>query len=361
MRLLQVSAAVSLALCATAATASGTFIELPMSDLQVTKLTGNGEYAVGSKFSDGAVRWTASTGALDTVSSLYIGLGVNNAGTLSGSVAIDGGASLGGTDIGAYAAVGGEAVQLTDMLQSDSTAYDIADDGTVVGLSFGHEFVGPAIAFVWTPAEGMVALPAPRPDTYSRANVISADGHVIAGWNDQDDGFRSAVIWRDRVGLDVVDKDGLAVGEADGISANGQYVVGCFYTDAGGNMGAWRWDAKNGVVMIPGMTFAFGVSADGNTVVGNTDFFDFPPRAAMIWRNGIGTMPLADYLAEQNIEIPDGWDLGGGLGGISADGRTLAGWGVGPLASPNFGSQSYVIRIDAPDPIFTDGFDGEPR
>ena len=45
--------------------------------------------------------------------------------------------------------------------------------------------------------------------------------------------------------------------------------------------------------------------------------------------------------------MPDGWDLSGGLTGISADGRTLVGWGSGPL-----GTQSYVIRIDPPDAIF---------
>jgi hypothetical protein len=104
--------------------------------------------------------------------------------------------------------------------------------------------------------------------------------------------------------------------------------------------------------MIPGMTFAFGVSADGNTVVGNTGFFDNPPRAAMIWRQGIGTMLLADYLAEQGIAVPTGWDLSGGLGAISGDAKTLGGWGSGPTAT-----QSYIIRIGSDDTIFADGFD----
>jgi len=160
------------------------------------------------------------------------------------------------------------------------------------------------------------------------------------------------VIWHDRVPMDVVDGDGLAVGEADGVSADGTFVVGAFYTDIDGNSGCWRWSEETGVELIPTMTFAFGISADGNTIVGNTGFFDDPPRAAVIWRKDVGSMMLADYLAEQNIAVPDGWDLSGGLTGISADGRTIVGWGTGPL-----GAQSYVIRIDPPDAVFADGFD----
>jgi hypothetical protein len=62
---------------------------------------------------------------------------------------------------------------------------------------------------------------------------------------------------------------------------------------------------------------------------------------------------LVDFLAEQNITLPDGWDLSGGLTGISADGYTLVGWGSGPN-----GQSSYVVRLDRPDAVFADGFDG---
>ena len=42
---------------------------------------------------------------------------------------------------------------------------------------------------------------------------------------------------------DVVDRDGLAVGEADGISVDGTFVVGSSYTDIDGNSGSWRWNS----------------------------------------------------------------------------------------------------------------------
>ena len=172
----------------------------------------------------------------------------------------------------------------------------------------------------------MTALPVNRPANYSRANVISADGSVIAGWNDQDDGSRTAVIWQGRVPFDVVDSGGIQVGEADGISSNGMYVVGTSYTDSQGNTGSWVWSAASGVQLVPNMGFAFGVTNDGNIVVGSNGFFDNPPRAALIWQRGIGTMALVDYLTQQGITIPTGWDpgLAGGFGGISADGSLMA-------------------------------------
>ena len=353
MRAHPLHAALSLILASGFAHASGTFTLIETAGLALGKVSANGEYAVGTTFGGQGFRYTASTATEEILPDLDTALGVNNAGAISGAVPENGGVNNGGRDLGAFQPVGADPVQLTSPLQTNANGYDIADDGTVVGLSFGDNFVGPAVAFVWTDAEGMTALPVNRPDNYSRANVISADGHVIAGWNDQDDGFRTAVVWTDRVPVDVVDRDGLAVGEADGISVDGRFVVGSSYTDINGNAGSWRWNShSNTMTMIPLMTFAFGVSADGSTIVGNTGFFDDPPRAAVVWRKSVGSMMLADYLAEEGIVVPDGWDLSGGLTGISADGRTIVGWGSGPL-----GTQSYVIRIDAPDAIFAGGFD----
>jgi hypothetical protein len=350
MRALLVSAAVSLALSGFAH-ASGVFVPIETPFVQLTKISPDGRYAVGTTFDGQAFRWTAATGNEELLPELPVALGINNEGTIAGAVieTFDDGEH----QLGALSPLGESPMQLTAPLDDASNAYDVSDDGTAVGLSFFHDFSGRAIAFVWTAEEGMSALPVHRTGTYSRANVISSDGRTIAGWNDQEDGFRTAVIWHDRVPLDVVDRDGLAVGEADGISIDGRYVVGSSYIDIDGNSGAWQRDGRTGaLVMIPLMTFAFGVTRDGGTVVGNTGFFDDPPRAAVIWRKPVGSMLLEDFLAEQDITVPAGWDLAGGLTGISADGRTIVGWGSGPN-----GQTSYVIRLDKPDAVFANGFD----
>jgi hypothetical protein len=101
------------------------------------------------------------------------------------------------------------------------------------------------------------------------------------------------------------------------------------------------------------MGFAFGVSDDGKTVVGSNGFFDFPARAAMIWHEGGGTVPLTEWLATQGVSIPEDWDpdLAGGFGGISGDASLMGGWTFGAS-----GTQSYLVRI-AGDDLFADGFD----
>jgi hypothetical protein len=48
----------------------------------------------------------------------------------------------------------------------------------------------------------MSRLPVTRPDTFARANGISRNGSTVFGWNDQQDGYRSGVIWLGGWGLD---------------------------------------------------------------------------------------------------------------------------------------------------------------
>ena len=92
---------------------------------------------------------------------------------------------------------------------------------------------------------------------------------MIAGWNDQDDGYRSAVTCQERLPTDVVDAP---VGEADGISSKGRPAEATSIpTPAATYRGS---SAKAGVQRVPGMSFAFGVTNDSKTVVGS--FFDNP-------------------------------------------------------------------------------------
>ena len=358
MRISLLAAAVSLVLCG-AVHAEGTFTTLQTPNLVLTKISGNGEYAVGVIPNTAGARWTASTGAEEILPGLIDALGINNAGTVTGAVPENGGSNEGGRDLGAFAVVGSAPELLSNPLDTNSAGYDISDGGTVVGLSFQDSFGG-ARAFIWNATDGMSALAVLRPEEMSRANAISADGRVIAGWNDGQYG-RSNMIWIDRVPMAVAEPDGWQVGEATGVSSNGQFVVGGDHVNTNGDFGSWRWSQVAGLTFIPDMGYAFGVSNDGKTVIGNADFFAFPARAAKIWREGIGTISLVAYLAEQGIALPDGWDpnLAGGFGGISADASAMSGFAYGPSGE----LQSFVIRIDnsASDMIFEDGFEAAPN
>ncbi len=354
MRIPLLAAAISFVLCG-AVHAESSFTTVPTPNMMLTKISGNGEYAVGSIPYTAGVRWTASSGEVEVLPELIDALGINNFGTISGAVPEDGGSFEGGRDLGATAKVGMAPELLTSALDTNSSGYDISEDGTVVGLSFDDSF-GVARAFVWTAADGMSALPIPRTDEYSRANVISADGRVIAGWNDGEYG-RSNIIWIDRVPFAVAEPDGFEVGEATAVSPNGQFVVGGDHMSEDGEFGSWRWSEGAGLTFIPGMGYAFGVSNDGKTVIGNVGFFDVPARGSMIWREGIGTISLPAFLVEQGIEVPAGWDpdLAGGFGGISADGTVMSGYAYGPSEE----LQSYIIRIEgvSDDVIFANGFE----
>lgn len=345
MRISLLVATVSFALCG-AAHAAGTFTLLQTSGVQLGKISSNGKYAAGLLDGNGALRWTTSTASEEVIDGMNFTNGVNNLGSISGSTAIDGGSDNGGADMGAYSALGMGPTNLSGQLNANAQGWDIADNGTVVGGSYDNLFES-FNAFVWTAGGGMILLPVQRPTYFSRADSISADGTIISGYNDTDLD-RNAVIWKNRVEIELTDADGYILdGTNSAVSSNGKFVIGSNYTDAHGISGAWRYNVETGVVdVLEGLPNGFGISDDGKTAVGNNDFFTTPPRAAVIWHEGKGPAELlTDYLAAQGVAVPEELpaDLVGGFAGISGDGSTMTGW-----TSNDNGNVSYVIHIPRP-------------
>ncbi|HQX25200.1 MAG TPA: hypothetical protein PLE37_09500, partial [Pseudomonadota bacterium] len=76
---------------------------------------------------------------------------------------------------------------------------------------------------------------------------------------------------------------------------------------------------------------------------------------ARIWRHGVGTVDLAQYLVDNAVTgVPEGFLLVGGFSALSADGKRMAGWGY----DSTFAVQSFVIDV-VEERILADGF--EPR
>jgi hypothetical protein len=257
-----------------------------------------------------------------------------------------------------------------------SSAYGVSDDATAVGLAY--DSTGLPLAFRWNAADGMTRLPVNRPDTFSRASGISHDGRTIFGWNDQSDGYRSGVIWRDGKTIDLTDTKGQPIGEALGTNGDGSGVVGGGYYTANGSE-AWRWTAATGAEpigilpasaagtrasvtresprrdlarpslapaphgVLPPESYAFAVSDDGNVIVGASG--PWPVRTASIWTPGTGLMPLADYVTARGIVVPDDWFLASATA-VSADGETIGGWGLDETGT----MAAFVIDLhdDAP-------------
>lgn len=337
--------ALALALAASG-TQAASFTVIDVAAGQTTGLSHNGRIVSGIA-GTAAWRWTPARGAeiLDGFSDTngmsawaqpLAGTTTDGDGNTVAAIAYSNNNFVGPTVIGAFPGGGpGFDGHL-------STAYDVSDTGVAVGLAY--DAANNPIAFRWTAAEGMTRLPVNRPANYSRANGISADGSTVFGWNDQDNGGRTAVIWQGGQVIDLT-YQGEGVGEALASNSDGSVVVGSsVMTEVGSE--AWRWTAATGVQPIGfigfmGTAFGFGVSDDGNVVVGASGFgWD---RSAVIWTPDTGMQTLADYAAAQGVEIPAGWSLMT-ASAVSADGKTIAGWGLSET-----GMQSFVIDLhDAP-------------
>jgi uncharacterized membrane protein len=253
-----------------------------------------------------------------------------------------------------------------------SQAYAISDTGVVVGLA--NDATPNAIAFRWTAEEGMQRLAVRRPDTYSRANAISANGNTIAGWNDQETGYRQGLIWVDGKPVEphnpgmYGDAFGSPPGEGQAVNANGSVVVGQGYFDDLMQSQAWRWTSATdaqpiGIILLPPApppiasiiqkmqtpTGAFAdsryrpygfftqvrsnavaVSPDGNTIVGNTG--DDNNEQAFVWTQAGGMVLMSDYAAAHGVDVPAGFYFLS-ANAMSADALTIAGIGIDPTAT----------------------------
>lgn len=245
-----------------------------------------------------------------------------------------------------------------------TSAFDVSGTGTkVVGLAWVGAACTDAHAFEWTESTGMVDLGSIAPNRASRANAISADGEVIAGWSDANTGARLAATWSHGgpPAWLVPPPSKISVGEANGISSDGSIVVGGAYNDytnpkkPGKLFEPWIWTADSGVVplgtakglrgdIVDGQHYARDVSDDGNVVVGQDTLFNLGEQWAFIWVRGQGIKLLQDYLrantdpltkakictGQRSIQQPcSGWDFWN-VAAVSNDGKIIVGTGANP-------------------------------
>jgi probable HAF family extracellular repeat protein len=184
----------------------------------------------------------------------------------------------------------------------------------------------------------------------SNATGVSADGSGIVGGSDSHNGHE-AYRWTSETGMvGLGDLDGgIFRSGATSISADGLVIVGSSISHDGTE--AFRWTAETGMVglgALPGSSFssnatavsadgsvvvgssmAYGVSWDGNVIVGEVGILDDNGNGAYIWTAETGMRRLTDVLADLGVAIPPGWYLLAAYG-VSADGRTIVGAGINP-------------------------------
>lgn len=310
----------------------------------------NGFVLAGSFFSGGAFHWMPTSG-------------VTRIGGL-GAVAV----SLDGrTIVGSHwdrngkeqAAVwtGGTAWRLLGSVGAQqpcdlnlSSAFDVSGDGkVVVGLAW--DGCRHAHAFRWEESTGMVDLGTLEGES-TRANAISGDSRVIVGWEEHSTGFRRGAKWVDGREEIIQGPSGM-VGEAFAVNRDGSLVAGAncepsrLVVARAGT--AWRWRAGQGVecltVDVPDWVPSYpyqllpqAVSDDGR-VMGGAISFGLDAEA-VVWFDGEAVL-LRDYLRGHGV--PDAfanWVNTGFITDVSADGRTLVGYGAGPRTF-----QGYVVFL----------------
>lgn len=309
-------------------------------------LSSDGSTAVGAASSTSVsepYRWTA-TGAL--------GLGyVNPAHTqgVASGVNSDGSVVVGFSGNEAMRWTEGSGMRGLGFLPGgqNSWARGVSGDGSIA-VGWSTTFGG-IEAFRWENGQMVGLGDLPGGDYHSRAFGISADGSTIVGEAHDINNDQRAFRWTLSGGLTALED--LPGGEvwsgASSVNDDGTFVVGFGVSALGGE--AVRWDA-NGIAIplgdLPGgdrLSSAADVSADGSIVVGSSRSAAVPNGEAFYWTEHLGMVSLKDHLLSLGATGLDGWILRSATG-VSADGLTIAGFGVNPQGF----DEAWIAHIPSP-------------
>jgi uncharacterized membrane protein len=324
-------------------------------------MSADGSVVVGVYGSLGpAWRWTPATGVV-------------NIGSISQTVAIsaDGRTIVGTANDAAgvaYAAVWQSGKQWATLppppnarvVDGKSTVgYGVSGDGSVI---VGLAYLNPqrVEGFRYTSQTGTVPL-GTLTGGRSRASIVSADGNVIAGWDDltgtgSGKGFWYGVIWWQ--GLERLMNPFNAIGQIEGLNSNGSALVGRGVP--GFPSHAYRFTAQDGQLVdigalkrdqsgigigggpadsVEDTAVALSVSDDGNVVVGTSGYQ--PPTDAFIWTPATKIVKLSDYLAAKGVAGFSGWTLVTATD-VSPDGKIIAGTGLNSVAGR---IEGFVVKL----------------
>jgi probable HAF family extracellular repeat protein len=307
-------------------------------------VSGDGSVVVGrGAVDDGrneAFRWTAAGGmvglgfypnALESV-----GLGSN----VDGSIIVG---STGSQNPFRWTAATG-IEPLTGLDPLSSWANGVSGDGlTVVGGRASGDIV--TRAYRWTQAEGPVELSGhPAGSTRSQAFAANGDGSVIVGDVQLAPGRFGAFRWTQSTGMVVFgDTPGFVATTAYATNPSGTVIVGTHFPGTG-DLNAFRWTQAGGMELLTGLPGgeAFGVSADGGVIVGDSNTAS-GFGGAFVWMRETGMVDLRSYLLSRGVADVAGWQLEDAVG-VSGDGRVIVGYGRNPAGS----FEAYMAVIPSP-------------
>ena len=204
-----------------------------------------------------------------------------------------------------------------------SLAFDVSDVGSVVvgSVSINSD----SLAFRWTPGGGMAGLAPLSGYVDSTAYGVSADGTTIVGFDRTGGGAAQAFRWTQSGGMVGLGYLGSSASTAMDVSRDGSVIVGYAGTSSG--MRAFRWTQAGGMASLGTLagdlqSYAYGISTDSSTIVGESD----PTSAtaqAMRWTQaggmvGLGRLP-GDTFSQAFAASSDGSVIVG-ISGTSSTG-----------------------------------------
>ena len=232
---------------------------------------------------------------------------------------------------------------LQTMTATSDRAQSLSDNGNILA-GWSNSLGNGQRACRWVGSGlGEILPDLPGGSVFSDALGISANGQVIVGWSNTAAG-REAAYWNGSTVFAIGDFSGGPVDAyANAASSDGSVIVGRGW-DANSST-AFRWTQAGGMQLlgdssISGLAFnseAFDVSADGKVVVGRGNMPDF--SGAFVWTATTGMVSVKQLLINQGVNVAN-WTFNDARG-VSADGSVIAGNGT-------FNGQitGFVARVD---------------
>ncbi len=333
-------------------------------DSFTTALSSDGKVAVGNAampirdtFTYTSFRWTEASG----MQSLgYSGFGPNKEDEANG-VSADGSFIAGMLDTGdTYLWSQSSGLQPLPTPSVNGSSWIVAwglpvgissNGQTIVSTSIYPSFPpGSAICWIGT---NNYPIPVIDGQPYDNSAVaVSDDGLVVTGLT-ATNGGGCAYRWTAASGVELLtDLSGsYTYSEADAMSRDGSIIVGFAYGFLGNSAEQWfRWTAETGAVGIGNphdgdRDRPYGVSNDGNTIVGgtggNSDFVNADTNDALIWRPRWGVRLLQDVLTNDYQLDLTGWHLTSARA-VSTNGTVIVGNGFNPSGQ----REAWIATID---------------
>ena len=268
-------------------------------------IVGYADYGAFSPLGVQAFVYTATSGGVllgDFAANTGVPRSFARAISADGTTIAGTGTSSRGTEAFVLRLSDGQFVGLGALSQANFTswAYGVAGDGSVV-VGASYSAAQELQAFRWTAAGGIQGL------------GFLASPPNLARW-----------------------------GQAEAVSADGNVVIGeCRSNNSQNGLEAFRWTPSAGMVGLGDLdggsfqSFAFAASRNGSVIVGRATiegvagpFGGGSAPRAFIWDAAHGMRDLQQVLQDAGAPIT-GWKLQEARG-VSADGRTIVGTGIGP-------------------------------